>query len=207
MKIGIASCYYHHNYGSMLQAYATQKLILKFGYEAITIQCLEPIHYMTQSKIQYYLHKLMQLDILLRKLRQVKSSIQLQINTEVKAEIQNRDNKFNEFYKKHIILSPLCNNRSELTSLTSKYDAVITGSDMLWNPANIEHDYYTLTFVPDPVKRISYATSFGTTVIPRYQRKQAKDFLTRFNSISVREQSGIKVIEDLGVDKPSRELF
>ena len=207
MRIGIASCYYHHNYGSMLQAYATQQAVLQMGHEAITIQCLKPIHYMTQSKKQYYFHKLIQPDTLLRKLREKKSSVQLHTNAEVKAEIQKRDNKFNEFYKKHIVLSPLCKNRSELTLFASECNAVIVGSDMLWNPINIEHDYYTLTFVPDPVKRISYATSFGTTVIPRYQRKKAKEFLTRFNSISVREQSGIKVIEDLGVGKPSRVVL
>ena len=62
MKIGIASCYFHHNYGSMLQAYATQKFIQKNGYEVTTIHCLAPIQYMTQSKLIYYFHKFTQID-------------------------------------------------------------------------------------------------------------------------------------------------
>lgn len=201
MKIGIASCYYHHNYGSMLQAYATQQAVLQMGHEAVTIQCLEPIHYMTQSKIQYYFHKLIQPDTVLRKLREKKNSAQLRTNTEVKAEIQKRDNKFNEFYKKHIVLSPLCTNRAKLTELSSNFDAVVVGSDMLWNPVNIEHDYYTLTFVPDTVKKISYATSFGTTKLPKYQKEEARAFLGRFYALSVREKSGVNMIQSLGINK------
>ena len=31
-KVGIVSCYFKHNYGSMLQAYATQKILEDFRY-------------------------------------------------------------------------------------------------------------------------------------------------------------------------------
>ena len=36
-KIAIASCYFQHNYGSMLQAYATQMALDKLGYDNETI--------------------------------------------------------------------------------------------------------------------------------------------------------------------------
>ena len=36
-KIGIVSCYFQHNYGSMLQALATQMALDKLGYENETI--------------------------------------------------------------------------------------------------------------------------------------------------------------------------
>lgn len=32
-KVGIVSCYFQHNYGSMLQALATQMALDKLGYE------------------------------------------------------------------------------------------------------------------------------------------------------------------------------
>ena len=201
MKVGIASCYYNRNYGSMLQAYATQKIIEKLGYKAITIQCLPPINYMTQSKIKYYFHKIGNIDIVRSKIRQQKGKTNAGSNSEYLRNRTIRNEKFDEFYKKYIHLSELNETREDLTQLASSMDAVIVGSDMLWHPINIEHDYYTLTFVPDPVKRISYATSFGTTSIPKYQRKRAKDFLERFSAISVREQSGVQVIKDLGVSK------
>ena len=94
-----------------------------------------------------------------------------------------------------------------MTEFAEELDGVVVGSDMLWHPVNIEHDYFTLTFVPDRVKKISYATSFGTTQIPLYQKKAAKMFLSRFNAISVREQSGIQVIEELEVGKSARVVL
>lgn len=36
-KVAIVSCYFKHNYGSMLQAYATQRALDKLGYENETI--------------------------------------------------------------------------------------------------------------------------------------------------------------------------
>lgn len=207
MRIGIASCYYNRNYGSMLQAYATQKIIEKLGYEAITIQCLSPINYMTQSKAKYYFHKLCNVDILRSKIRQYKGRKNAAGNREYLSNKAIRNGKFDGFYKEYIHLSKLNKTREDLTKLSATLDAVVVGSDMLWHPVNIEHDYYTLTFVPDTVKRIAYATSFGTTIIPKYQRKQARDFLERFNAISVREQSGLKVIKELGVTKKAQVVL
>lgn len=35
-KIGIVSCYFQHNYGSMLQAYATQMALDKLGLHKVS---------------------------------------------------------------------------------------------------------------------------------------------------------------------------
>ncbi|RKM59560.1 polysaccharide pyruvyl transferase family protein [Butyrivibrio sp. XB500-5] len=207
MRVGIASCYYNRNYGSMLQAYATQKILEKLGHEAVTFQCLNPIKYMTQSKVRYYFHKFCSLDIVKSKIRQYKGKKEAVNNSEYLSDLIIRNEKFDDFYKKYIHLSEQNKTREDLTRLSLTMNAVVVGSDMLWHPINIEHDYFTLTFVPEPVKRISYATSFGTTFIPKYQRKQARDFLNRFNAISVREQSGVKVIEELGVNKPAKVVL
>ena len=39
-KTAIVSCYFQHNYGSMLQAYATQMALDKLGYENETIETI-----------------------------------------------------------------------------------------------------------------------------------------------------------------------
>ena len=205
--MGIASCYYNRNYGSMLQAYATQKIINKIGHQAITIQCLSPINYMTQSRIRYYIHKITEGNILKSKIRQVSGRVSSFRNKNYRRNRAIRNKKFDDFYMSNIHLSGLKENRAELTEFASNMDAVVVGSDMLWHPINIEHDYFTLTFVPNEVKKISYATSFGTTVIPKYQKKSAKAFLDRFDAISVREDSGLKVLENLGVVKSARVVL
>ena len=201
MKVGIASCYYHHNYGSMLQAYATQRIIEKLGCDSITIACNSPIAYMTQNKITYYFHKVTNPDIVKTKIRQFKSKKIIKLYPSVRKGRIERDEYFDNFYKKYIKLSQNNITRYDLTSVTSACDAVVVGSDMLWHPINVEHDYYTLMFVPDTVKKIAYATSFGTTKIPGYQVEIYKQFLNRFSSISVREKSGVDLIKSLGIDK------
>ena len=52
-KIGIVSCYFKHNYGSMLQAYATQKVLDNMGLENETFEITSNIDF-KKGKAQYY---------------------------------------------------------------------------------------------------------------------------------------------------------
>lgn len=201
MKVGIVSCYFHYNYGSMLQAYATQWAVDSLGGDAITIACNSPITYMTQPKINYYIHKVTNGDIVRTKIRQYRSKKNMKNYPNIKKCISERNKKFYDFSLSNFNLSELNVNRKSLSEFTSTCDAVVVGSDMLWHPVNVEHDYFTLTFVPDGVKKISYATSIGTAKIPMYQIETYKRFLSRFKYISVREQSGVEVISNLNIGK------
>lgn len=207
MKVGIVSCYFHHNYGSMLQAYATQKIIEKLGEDAVTIACYAPITYMTKSKWIYYMGKLSNIDIIKTKIRQVKSKKKMFKHHDIINGIHTRDEKFEQFGHEKFNLSNINKSRDDLKNFTESCDAVIVGSDMLWHPINVEHDYFTLSFVPDNIKKISYATSFGTTKIPKRQYKKYFEFLNRFSAISVREKSGIDVCKKLGLTTDVRVVL
>ena len=88
--------------------------------------------------------------------------------------------------------------RAELTqACAEKYSAVLVGSDQLWLPANIAADYYTLSFVPDSVNTIAYATSFGQSQLPRASERAAMKFLSCIRHIGVREKSGQKIVAKL----------
>ena len=54
-----------------------------------------------------------------------------------------------------------------------------------------------MNWVPDNINKVSLATSFGVSKIPRKYSKNYKDFLSRINHISTRELSGLRIIEDL----------
>ena len=49
-KIGIVSCYFKHNYGSVLQAYATQEILNKLEIENETINIDENIDFSLGKK-------------------------------------------------------------------------------------------------------------------------------------------------------------
>ena len=68
-------------------------------------------------------------------------------------------------------------------------------------PVNVVADYYTLNWVPDNVNKISLATSFGVSEIPNKYKDDYAKFLNRINYLSVRETSGVKLVEKLSNNK------
>ena len=86
-------------------------------------------------------------------------------------------------------------------------EAIIVGSDQVWRP-----DYspcqpnFFLDFLPNDskVKRISYAASFGRDDWSKWSpalSAQCAKFLQKFDAVSVREESGIRLCkEHFGVD-------
>lgn len=57
--------------------------------------------------------------------------------------------------------------------------------------------------MPETVNTVAYATSFGQSKLPKDSAKKAKVFLKKIRHISVREESGQKLIKDLvGRDVP-----
>ena len=57
--IGLVTCYFHHNYGSMLQAYATEMIFQKMNLPYQTISCKSPIVYMQGNKLLYIIKKIL----------------------------------------------------------------------------------------------------------------------------------------------------
>ena len=105
-----------------------------------------------------------------------------------------RSRKFLEFQKAHFRLSPVWHSREELTRACAGCSSVLVGSDQLWLPSNIDADYYTLTWVPDGVNKIAYATSFGTNFLPDWLVPRARAFLSRIQYLPVREKSAVEMV-------------
>ncbi|MCO1600975.1 polysaccharide pyruvyl transferase family protein [Desulfosporosinus nitroreducens] len=196
-KVAIVSCYFQKNYGSMLQSFATQKIVNMLGYEHETI-CIDGIYKELQkAKIKHYLLQLNNFDVVKGKLGFIKKSIVKKINKELTRQMAIRDEKFLEFKNTRFKLSRTCKSRQELTDYCKDFSSVLVGSDQLWLPSNIDSDYYTLSFVPDKVNKVSYATSFGVSNIPERQWEKANEFLNRINHVSVREEAGQQIVKEI----------
>lgn len=82
-----------------------------------------------------------------------------------------------------------------------KDSCFIVGSDQIWNPnfiKNMEKIYF-LEF-NDSAKKISYAASLGMSKWPKEFEQKILPWLEKFDSISVREESGAKYLRNLGLD-------
>lgn len=201
--IALVTCYFHHNYGSMLQAYATQMMMDELGFPYETIACKAPINYMEQSKWIYILKKLIIADWKIKigkvKINYYKKKYKRTFGKDVDL----RDRYFESFAHEYFKVSPYYDTREKLSEVTCNYSAFLVGSDQLWRTDSVEHGYYTLEFVPDNILKVAYSTSFGITKVPWFQLEKNRRFMKRFDYIAVREKSGSKLIKDLtGRDVP-----
>jgi hypothetical protein len=186
-KIGIITLY-SDNFGSILQAYATYSFLSSLGNECSILQ----INYS-----QSYLDKLKKLPgILYRSIRYKsyyterrclketsrKESNLLSINTK---------KLMNAFVSAEFKVESFDSNKLEL--LNSKYDYFITGSDQVWNG----YDEFRYLVFTDRNKRIALAPSFGASGVKDYFKKDIKKALNGFDSLSAREESGVKIIKEL----------
>lgn len=200
-KVAIVSCYFMKNYGSMLQAYATQKILDDFGVENETI-CIKGLEEEIKSrKIKYFISKIFDFDTVKNKWIIVKHNVCKKLNVNGFKKKMNERNKAFEKFLPLFHISREYSSFDELKKGTVNYSNVIVGSDQLWLPSNIAADYYTLNWVPDEINKISYATSFGVSSLEDRFQQLAKLFLTRINYLSVREKSGQKLIKEIaGID-------
>lgn len=198
-KVGIVSCYFKHNYGSMLQAYATQKVLDNMEIPNETINIDENIDF-ANGKKKYYMSQITNIPFIKSKLGMVKLKLDKKINKNLGNNIQIRDNKYKEFEKNFKLTKPY-KTYKELSAQCANYSDVIVGSDQLWLPVNVVADYYTLNWVPDNVNKVSYATSFGVSTVPDKYKNDYKKFLNRINCLSTREEAGIKLVEQLSDNK------
>ena len=198
-KTVIVSCYFIHNYGSMLQAYATQKVLDKFKIENETINVDGFIKQFRKAQYSYIIHSGFTSDIFRDRLGKAKNVlIKKFVRNDYTRSIRQRDIKFDEFANNWIRKSDIYTSLTELSKKCSvNYDAVLIGSDQLWLPANIAADYYTLNFVPKELNSVAYATSFGVSELPNDAAEMAKKFLPRIKHISVREEAGQKLVKKL----------
>lgn len=203
--VSVVCIYYNHNYGSVLQSLALNLYLEKQGYRVQIVpfrDCpgkKEKLRVLLGLKLP----KLFDAGIVKRKLQERK-------NARVYAEEDNiymngrelRNKTYERFIKAHFEVPEHDLERSQLPEFVKDSDAVIVGSDQLWTPHDILIGYHTLSFVPDSVRRISYATSFGVSELPNaYLRRKATAFLKKMDVISVREQQGKKIIDDLHIGK------
>ena len=198
MKVALAINYDYHDYGGMLQAFATQRFLEKQGIDSDAINFDNVKGDISRRKWKYFLSNMMDISIVKEKSRLIEKKIRQKTNARLKAQMAERDNAFDKFCTRHFKVSRPFGSWDDMAKASQmEYDAVIVGSDQLWLPSNVMADYYTLNWVPEKVKKIAYATSFGIGNIPQKYKEMYRQYLTRIDYLSARETSGQEIISEL----------
>lgn len=190
--IGLCLAFKGTNYGALLQSYATQFVIERYGYET------EIMDYYPGRDRGLVPSPEAAVSVLIGKIRKTlnKSVPETldQLHSDNKEGRIQAANLFRES-KLHNIVA--IHGYQELQDHSKKYKAVIVGSDQQWSPSVCFTHFRTLRFAPEGVKRVSYATSLGVSSYPWYVKRQAADFLNKIDYLSVREEQGKQIIQDI----------
>lgn len=193
--LGLCICYYNHNFGSMLQAYATVREIERLGesYDILAYKKEKTPAFLAKNAFRVFNKCWVSEKKLL-----VQKRISRKLHPAYDANVRIRENEFRAFQKNRFDAKVrTCNGYPALQKAAEDYSAVIVGSDQMWSPSGLATNFYNLNFVPEHIRKISYAASFGVSEIPGYQKKRTAAFLNRIEHLSVRENAGAGIIDEL----------
>lgn len=195
MKIGILTLPFNNNYGGYLQAYALMTILKREGHEVELI-------YRRHNRIPIPLSKKITISL--------KNIVKVLIGRKVASIIPNEEKTFRfqgasmmPFLDNYITpkSKPLYSSLEFNEYVTGRYDVVVVGSDQVWRPEygpNIR-DYFFCGIQDENLIRLSYAASFGTDkpLFTEEDRKACGNALEKFNAISVREESGLELLNNI----------
>lgn len=188
--IGVCLKYMMRNYGSQLQARATVKILEDMGLEYEILQYNKKGIMFKLKAIPRIFNPVFVNDKLL--------ALQKRKSLRKIPQVEIRNQLFDAYSKKYFGEHTISVDYYEdLQNIAERYDAVITCSDQLWSPAGLGTNFYNLMFVPQHIRKISFASSFGVSEIPSYQVKRTREYLNRIEYISVRENQGRDIVKKL----------
>ena len=168
-KVGILNLQHSPNFGACLVAYALQTAIERCGSRA--------------TIIDYRLWK--------------KSRLFSKAYRREKAENKN----FEKFRNKFLKRTKPCYDADDLALLNARFDTFVTGSDQVWRFRYVYRSLkeFLLAFAAPHKTLFSYAASLGIDYWEGNDEatETVCQNLQRFNSISVREESGVDICRDM----------
>lgn len=186
-RIGIITFHRTTNFGSLLQTFALYYSIRKFGFECQIIDYRCPA-LEKRERIGSFPFSLNP--------RHLLSSLI------VLPRYKKKYSNFCHFIKNNMVLTKEYY-PDTIKNATSKFDKLITGSDIVWDRNITDNDYsFFLNFANDSIPKYAFASSVGDYDFHGDEEIVCK-LLRRFNRIAVREKDAIKWLDHLGINNVS----
>lgn len=180
-KVALMTIFQVPNYGSVLQTFATQEVLENLGYECDVINYKYP-------NAWHFKHGWRKPSLIMGIKRGITKNLKF---------IGSQFYTTEQFRKKYINLTRQFKSLDDLQSEDwIQYDAVIAGSDQLWNPRHLKGDSAFMLSFAEEVRKISIASSFANDTIPSVLIEKYRKYLGEFSAISVREEGGQRLISE-----------
>jgi hypothetical protein len=181
MKIGILTYHYGYNFGGVLQCYALQQTLKEIGYHDVhVINCIP-------SRLKFYLGGIPR-----------KRSLSTICNWYLRIRYGTRCKKaFDAFREKYLNQTEYIK-RNFLPQSVKSYDALIVGSDQIWNFREQSNGQFFLNWEPQfEGRKIAYAPCCGKNEVNEKCRGQLEKALNDFDFLSVRNSETLSFVEGI----------
>ena len=190
MKIGIITWHTGPNYGTNLQAIALQWYLRKEGHTVYLIDYNEQLTRWNYNKT------------ITEKIKgKIYHFINSYANYKHGKEIVSRDDHLRASICQKCNLTDYVVTVEDFIDCCNTFDLIVVGSDQIWNPTWYAPLYY-LDYEGINTGRISYAPSIGLNFIPYDIIPKIRHGLGKFHAISVREESGAKLLKNISPVQP-----
>lgn len=186
MKIGIITYHSAYNFGSVLQAYATQECVRELGHD------VGIINYRLKSQEAFYKPSAQMTP---------KGIIKMLLDIGKKTSKENRIEKYENFIAQKMDLTSEFSEPEEFYKCFSDFDILISGSDQIWNKYSNELRSVDWKYMEPyllhgfPGKKISYASSVVT--MQEQDLQHICRYLMGFHSIACREENAAASIRKI----------
>lgn len=176
------------NYGSVLQAIATQKAIEELGYTASVLD-YKRADETANALANYYSAKYGS------PVRKIYYKVVWRLSHSI------ANARFRDIRNNYLSITEISNN-CEIKSAFDGYDHFLTGSDQVWNEvgsgdtAEIDGHYFWED-AKEGSHIIAYAASFGDIALSNRDKAKCAQWLRKFSSVSVREDSGVRLLNQM----------
>lgn len=197
MNIAMITLHRVHNIGSALQSFALFKVLTDWGNKVEVIDYRRSVDHQGRRLFSIFGRK----DF---------SPIKRVLSFLYKVfELTTVERVMNRFYKSRLKLThEKYGSYESLKANPPNAEVFVTGSDQVWN-SNYNQGTdkaYFLDFAPKGKRRISYAASFGFNSLPESEIKETRELINKYDSLALREDSGVKIINKLGRDDAQHVL-
>ena len=193
MKIGILTYHRSHNYGALLQGIALKEVLVRLGHQVTFIDYWPAYHRHIYALFSF--HWMMARKGIRAKISYLKNCIANYKNR------KNRKTNFDAFIKENV--------EPYTSSMDDKYDVIVHGSDQIWRKQPEINTYNPVYFGKHQIKsnwKVSYAASMGILPTDEFSKNLVKEYLSCLDAISVREESLLALVKELGYPNAVHDL-
>lgn len=191
-KVLLTTVFSGYNYGSSLQVLATKTILKELGYDCRLV-AMKSLIKGRDIRIKKLITILIRSWLIRGK--NGANALSTYKGSYNKVMIGDSVTRFEQFTNEY--LEPQYMSWNSMKRLAKECVACFAGSDQIWNSSTMYVDpMYYLRFAPAE-KRIAFAPSFGRDFVADYNKKKMSKWISDFAYLSVREDSGVRLIKDL----------